>query len=236
MLAASPLSGGTGAYNSYDPRKATLIGSGYRAFLQQRALQQAAAAGSTPAYGATLTSPAPNAVVGSSSPGGSLNWAPSALVAAAASGRRLGQTAQVAANDIPCETCHSGQSPPLPFPPDTSLPPVSLPRTPSPPPGMATSLLPPPLAQILSAGSLAGLLGDPNAVQTRRRREPRKQCDVQWNQDEVTCDEIDPSDVNSRRCCHESANERRAYCVKTDGEVGWPLLKTWWSEDDESCH
>jgi hypothetical protein len=52
-------------------------------------------------------------------------------------------------------------------------------------------------------------------------REP-KQCEVQYQQDSEICRNL--SSPGARGRCWESAAERRAYCIRTRGEVGWPPL------------
>lgn len=51
-----------------------------------------------------------------------------------------------------------------------------------------------------------------------------KQCEVQHGRDREVCDR--QPNTTAQAMCHSSAMERLAYCIKTDGEVGWPPLFT----------
>lgn len=147
------------------------------------------------------------------------------------------QNVQLAWNDASCPSCHGGAAPP---PPPISIP---LPRAPTwpVPPGMDSSLLPPPLSGAAAAGWLAGILSGPQVSQFSPPRGPPppgadsgagdesnypKQCEVQFANDQAICASLPPGARDRRRKCWESQNERRGYCNKSRGEVGRPLLRT----------
>lgn len=64
----------------------------------------------------------------------------------------------------------------------------------------------------------------PNAPPSKPRKEPPKQCDIQHDRDTEVCN--GQPNPTARAMCHSSAMERLAWCIKTDGEVGWPQLFT----------
>jgi len=126
--------------------------------------------------------------------------------------------------------------PPL-VPADVRAPPMRIPI----PPGMQTTLLPPPLSPIATAGWLAGVLSGPQKAEFRRdgsppppgsgagrrgRRRDFRQCDIQMDNDQEICRAIPEGASRRRARCWESMEERYAYCTANDGEVGFPPLRS----------
>lgn len=147
------------------------------------------------------------------------------------------QNAQLARGAHVCTTCRMGSPPPPIAPPDVRLPPMRFPI----PPGMKTTLLPPPLSPIATLGWLTGVLAGPQKSEFKRsgsppppgpgsgrrgRRREFRQCDLQMDNDQDLCREIPESAGRRRARCWEGMQERYAYCTGHDGEVGWPPLRT----------
>ena len=168
---------------------------------------------------------------GAPSARGSVDWARMVRETPA---RRV-QNAQLARSVI---------TPPV-VPPEVRLPPRRFPI----PPGMDTTLLPPPLSPVATAGWLAGVLAGPQKSEFRsddppyppgtgsggeEARKTPKQCLVQRDFDQERCSLLPESNSvaarERRRCCWQSVNARWGECTRTGGEVGYPRLKTRWSE------
>lgn len=156
---------------------------------------------------------------------------PPVLQAVGLGGPPRRQAMQLASNGA-CASCHTSAPPPPSPMPNVSLPELE-PLPPLLPPGGWTSLLPPPLGGLVTAGRLAGILS--GASEYRRSgsspqssRGPRrpKQCDVQHDLDEEICDSLPFDPPERRERCWRSQKERDAYCIKSRGEVGWPRLET----------
>lgn len=69
-----------------------------------------------------------------------------------------------------------------------------------------------------------GLRFPPGATPANPSGPHPKQCEVQNAEDTAVCSGLPTP--KARALCRESASEREAYCIKTNGEVGWPPLQT----------
>jgi hypothetical protein len=238
LLAQSGAGGSASPYGG-SGQPAGLFGSGYRAFMARQAPGQMAAAGGQATGSDTAAAAAglPPAVA-QADLGGDFDWAPAVRAMSAPTGSRgASPPIQVAANELSCPTCHS-KLPPAVTPGATS----PAPRIPV-PPGMDALLLPPPLSMLVNAARGAGVLSGPQAAQapnigsgSRRAHREFRQCDIQSANDEIICDAISPYDLDSRRCCWESRNNRYAHCTSSDGEVAYPRLNTQWDPVAASCY
>lgn len=150
---------------------------------------------------------------------------------------RVVQNAQLARGVV-------GPSPVVP--PDVRLPPMRFPI----PPGMETTLLPPPFSPLATAGWLTGVLAGPQKSEFKSDDPPYppsagwdgedagkapKQCLVQRDLDQERCRDLPESNSvaarERRRCCWQSLNARWGECTHTNGEVGHPRLRTRWSKE-----
>src|SRR6202789_4493936 len=81
-----------------------------------------------------------------------------------------------------------------------------------------------PFADIAAIFLLTQVLAAESQSNNRPSRCTPPQCQIQYDADSETCSNLKSAGARGR--CWESAADRLAHCVQTNGEVGWPPLQT----------